>query len=79
MFLDKTFIRIHKSSVAIVLFLILFSLVHYSKPSFAYGKEGEFRQFGVGYRDKTVLPIWTVAIALAIISYLAVLWYLSYA
>jgi len=78
MFLDKTFIRIHKSSVAISLFLILFSLVHYFKPSFAYGKAGEFRQFGVGYREKTVLPIWTVAIALAIISYLAVLWYLAY-
>jgi len=78
MFLDKSFIRIHKASYAITLFLILFTLVHYFKPSFAYGTEGEFRPFGVGYRNKTVLPIWTVAIALAILSYLAVLGYLAY-
>ena len=75
--LSKAFIRMHKANYAIVLFLILFSIFHYIKPSFAYGPDGEFREFGVGYRNKTVIPIWTVAIVLAILSYLAVLYYLS--
>lgn len=77
--LDKSFVRMYKANFAIVLFLILFSIFHYVKPSFAYGSDGEFRQFGVGFRNKTVLPVWTVAIVLAILSYLAVMYYISYA
>jgi hypothetical protein len=72
---SQNFVRMNKANFAIVLFLILFTLFHFAKPSFAYGPEGEFRQFGVGYQNKTVLPVWTVAIALAILCYLAVLYY----
>jgi hypothetical protein len=78
MLIEKSFIRIHKASYAIVLFLFLFFTIHMIKPGFAYGPDGEFRPFGLGYRNKTVLPVWTLAIALAIFSYLAVLWYLAY-
>lgn len=70
--LSKIFIQKYKTSLAILLFVILFSLFHMAKPSFAYGRDGEFREFGVGYKNKTVLPAWTVAIALAILSYMAV-------
>ena len=77
-FYEKAYIRNNKALYAIFLFLILFSIVHYFKPGFAYGDDGEFREFGVGYRKKTVVPIWGVAIILAILSYLCVLWYLSY-
>jgi hypothetical protein len=69
----KDYVRLHKSSVAIVLFLVAFFLFHYVKPGFAYGNEGEFRTFGLGYRNKTVVPIWVVAIALAVLSYVVVL------
>jgi hypothetical protein len=41
-----------------------------------YTKEGGFRQFGVGYKQKTVVPIWIVAIMLAILCYVGVSWYL---
>ena len=73
MFINKPFMHKHKTSFAILLFLILFSIVHTIKPSFAYGDKGEFRQFGLGYRNKTVIPIWFVAIGLAVLSYLFVL------
>jgi len=73
---SPAFVRIHKANFAIVLFLILFSIFHWMKPSFAYGQDGEFREFGVGYRNKTVLPAWTVAIILAIFSYLLVINYI---
>jgi quinol-cytochrome oxidoreductase complex cytochrome b subunit len=71
----QDYVRLHKPAVAIVLFLILFGLFHTLKPGFAYGQDGEFRQFGVGYRNKTVVPVWVVAIVLAILSYLCVLAY----
>ena len=72
MYLDKMFIRNHKAAYAIFIFVILFTTIHLIKPGFAYGDQGEFRQFGVGYRNKTVVPIWGVAIALAIFCYLFV-------
>ena len=78
MFLDKQYVRFHKASAAIALFLLLFTAVHMIKPGFLYGPEGGFRPFGIGYRHKTVIPIWSVAIALAILSYLFVLYYLAY-
>jgi len=73
MFANKLFMHKHKTSFAILLFLVLFSIVHTIKPGFAYGDKGEFRPFGLGYRNKTVIPIWLVAIALAILSYLFIL------
>jgi len=73
---NKSIVRVHKVSFAIFLFLALFSMVHITKPALLYTPEGGFRQFGVGYKQKTVIPIWIVAILLAIFSYLAVLYYL---
>ena len=75
---SKAVVRHYKPNFAITLFILSFVIIHYFKPSFAYGKEGDFRQFGVGYRHKTVIPIWGVSIVLAILSYLAVLMYLRY-
>ena len=74
--LEKSIVRQNKTSFAIFLFLILFTIFHVMKPDFAYGKDGEFRQFGVGYRNKTVIPIWLVSIIIAILSYLIVLYYI---
>lgn len=65
-------IRKHKPTFAILLFIIFFSFFHYLKPGFAYDKQGAFRPFGLGYRHKTVVPIWIVAILLAIFSYVVV-------
>ena len=35
-----------------------------------YNEKGGFRQFGLGYKQKTVIPIWVVSIVLAIACYL---------
>lgn len=68
----KHFVRNNRLIVAISLFIIMFSFIHFSKPGMIYNEEGGFRPFGVGYRHKTVFPIWIIAIVLAILSYLAV-------
>jgi hypothetical protein len=72
----KSFIRANKLNFAILLFVALFSIVHMVKPAMIYTPEGGFRQFGVGYKQKTIVPIWIVAICLAILSYLAIMYYL---
>ena len=43
-----------------------------------FDKQGVPREFGIGYKKKTVLPIWLVVIILAIISYFIILYYLNY-
>ena len=75
----KGFIRYHKLNIAIFIFLILFMVIHFLKPGFLYKDDGSFREFGVGYRNKTVIPVWLVAIFLAILSYISVSYYLAYA
>jgi hypothetical protein len=70
-------IRKNRLSFAILLFLVMFSLIHMMKPSLLYNDEGGFRPFGVGYRHKTVIPIWIVAIILAIFSYMFVIYSIS--
>jgi len=74
----KIFIGRNKLNVSLLIFLVLFFMIHYLKPSIVYDDNGEFRPFGVGYRHKTVIPIWLVAIITAIFSYLFVLSYLAY-
>lgn len=71
----QVFFRQNKPALAVVLFVILFSIIHLIKPGFIYGPDGEIRPFGIGYRHKTVVPLWLVAILLAIFSYMFVLWY----
>jgi hypothetical protein len=76
--LTKGYINKNRVNISILLFLCLFLIVHWYKPSMFYNEAGGFRPFGVGYSHKTVIPIWIVAIILAILSYLAVLSYLAF-
>jgi hypothetical protein len=70
MLFDRKFILKNKVSFAIILFALFFSIIHFLvKPSLVYMPDGSFREFGVGYKNKTVFPIWLVAIILAILSY----------
>jgi len=56
---------------AIVFFIVGFAIIHLWKPSIVYQPDGSLRPFGVGYRKKTVLPLWLVVFLLAIFSYTA--------
>jgi len=76
--IPKKILRLYKVPCAIFLFLVLFSIFHVSKPGFAYQENGAYRPFGIGYKHKTVIPIWVVAIILAIFSYLIVLMGMMY-
>ena len=76
--LNKQFVRVNITTISIFIFLVIFTLIHYFKPALLYKKDGSFRQFGLGYKQKTVVPIWLVAIFLSILCYLSVLSYLIF-
>jgi hypothetical protein len=72
MFVTEKFVRVYRVHFAIVIFMVIIGCIHLYKPMLVYNAEGGFRPFGIGYKHKTVVPIWIVAIILAIFSYLAV-------
>jgi hypothetical protein len=78
MLVTRTTIRKHLVSFAIIIFVITYVLIIKLKPGFLYNPDGSLRTFGVGYKNKTVLPVWLMAITLAILSYLLILYYLVY-
>ena len=73
----RTFIRNHITAVSIIIYIAVFCLVQAIKPSFLYNDDGSLKQFGLGVRQKTVIPIWLTTIILAFLSYLFVLYYLA--
>jgi hypothetical protein len=76
MYITKQWLAHNKVNTAVIIFLVLFTFFHFIKPGFAYNKQGGYRQFGIGIRNKTVIPVWIVAIILSILSYLFVLFLL---
>jgi membrane-associated protease RseP (regulator of RpoE activity) len=74
----RQFIRNNIPLVSIVIFIILFSLVQLYKPLFLYNQDGSIRSFGIGYKNKTIVPVWLFSIILGIFCYLFVLYYLAY-
>ena len=74
----RNFIRDNVTLVSIILFVTIFSMIQLSKPTFLYNTDGSIREFGVGYKNKTILPIWLFSIILGILCYVAVLYYITY-
>ncbi len=76
--MNRNYIRENATLFSIVLFLLMFGAIQMIKPNFLYNKDGSIREFGVGYRNKTILPIWLLSLILGILSYLFVLYYVAY-
>ena len=74
----RTFTRKNITLVAIIIFIIIFGIIQMLKPSFFYNTDGSIREFGIGYKNKTIMPIWLFSIILGILSYLFVLYYLAH-
>jgi hypothetical protein len=70
------FIKNNIPLVAIIIFIVVFYVIQNMKPSFLYKTDGTMRDFGVGYRQKTFMPVWLFSIILGILSYLGVMYYI---
>jgi uncharacterized membrane protein YozB (DUF420 family) len=71
----RKYIRQNIVLVSILLFVLLYSMIQIMKPSCFYKKDGSIREFGIGYRNKTILPIWLLSLLMGILCYLGVLYY----
>lgn len=71
----KNLIKNNITFSSIFIFILLIIIIISIKPVLLYKKDGSFRQFGLGYKNKTITPIWLVCILLSIISYFIVILY----
>jgi hypothetical protein len=75
--ISRNFIKKHVISFAILVFLAGYLTINHIKPSFLYTRDGNLRPFGLGYKNKTIIPLWLIAIVIAILSYVGVLYWLA--
>jgi len=64
------FIKKNIISSSIILFILSYTLIMIIKPNIVFDKNGNLRDFGIGRKNKTILPAWLVSLIIAIISYL---------
>jgi hypothetical protein len=76
--MSRKIIRNNITLVSIILFIFIFMFVQMMKPNFLYNSDGSFREFGIGYKNKTIFPIWLFSLILGILSYLIVLYFIVY-
>jgi len=76
--MNRNYIRDNITLVSIALFIIIFVVISIMKPAFLFKKDGSIREFGIGYKNKTIFPIWLLSIILGILCYLFVMYYITY-
>ena len=72
------FVKNNIQLISIILFLVFFILLITIKPGLVFDKNGKPRQFGIGYKNKTICPIWLMIIIFGILSYFLVLYYINF-
>lgn len=70
------YLQNYKIVSAIILFFILYILFISLKPSFCFDEDENLLQFGLNYKNKTILPLWLITILLSIISYFSIYYFL---
>ena len=73
----KSIIRKNVVSISILIYISIYMLIMYIKPSFLFQQNGSLREFGIGYKNKTIIPVWFLAIFIATLSYFSVMYYCS--
>ena len=76
--MEQMTIRDNITAISIIVFLSIFIFIQYLKPNCFYNIDGSIRAFGIGYKNKTILPLWLFSIILGILSYIGVVYYLKF-
>lgn len=74
----KEFIQNNIIGATILIFLVVYSIFVLLQPSFLFTKDGQIRQFGLGKKNSSIIPIWLLVIIIVIFIYISILCYLRY-
>ena len=68
---------LNRLTLVLILFIVTYSIIVFLKPEMIFNNKSDcLRQFGVGYKNTTIVPLWLVSILFAIVSYFLVLYIL---
>lgn len=68
-----------KIAIALVLFVISYGIVYITRPAFLFTKPSDVpREFGIGYKNRTILPLWLFSIVLGLLCYFIALYYVTF-
>jgi hypothetical protein len=71
------FEEINRLFLVIIIYILLYGIVVMLQPDIIFNnKDNCLRQFGVGYRNTSILPLWLISVLFAILSYFIVLYIL---
>ena len=73
----RTLARENPVGAALAVFIVAYACVVMAQPAALFASDGTLRDFGVGTKNRTVVPAWLVAIMLAVLAYLCVLWFIA--
>lgn len=65
-----SYIAKNSLTISIAIFILSFYTINMVRPAFLYNTDGSLREFGLNSSRKTILPVWFIAMLLAIVSYL---------
>lgn len=68
----REFMRDNKILATFVLFMAMFLIMMITRPAFVFNRDGSIKDFGLGYTNRTVLPVWILVIIFAVMSYFIV-------
>ena len=71
---------VKNNKLVIVIFLLIFFIliIHKIKPAFLYERNGSIRNFGLGIKSKTIIPLWLIVIVMSILFYIIVDYYVKF-
>jgi len=64
--------------LSIIIFSLIFGAIFWTRPLFLFKSDGSIREFGVGYKNKTIFPIWLCSLVLGILIYTGVVYWREY-
>ena len=76
--MNRKFLKNNKLLIVILLLVFFVLFIHQIKPAFLYEKNGAIRNFGIGTKSKTIIPLWLIVIVMAILIYILIDSYLKY-
>ena len=74
----RNFIKKNIISFSVIVFVLVYVIIIKLKPNFLYTRDGTLRSFGLGYKNKTIIPLWLDAIIISILSYIVILYWLTF-
>lgn len=72
------FVKKNITLASIIVFFVIFIIIIQTRPLLLFNKNGIPRHFGIGYKNKTICPIWLFVIISGIFSYLSILYLINY-